>query len=183
MPESERFTPLAVLTVSLCLVVVAWHFAALYFGGSSSESGVGASDIWRGTDYLAPGAIAIALVGFTLAGVAYSLVKSLASNYRRVRLSGDLKDSQIGFLSRDAESLARRERCCHEQKAATHLELERANASLVQLSSIAAHDLRAPLRRMDAFVGILREDYAERLDSDGLDILARVEKAAGRMHL
>lgn len=45
-----------------------------------------------------------------------------------------------------------------------------------------SHDLRAPLRVVDGFARILKEDYGGSLDRVGLDHLDRVLNAAGRMN-
>ncbi|HWQ91545.1 MAG TPA: CHASE domain-containing protein, partial [Clostridia bacterium] len=46
-----------------------------------------------------------------------------------------------------------------------------------------AHDLRAPLRAMASFTQILSDDYAGKLDRQGLDYLQRIFKASRRMDL
>jgi PAS domain S-box-containing protein len=66
---------------------------------------------------------------------------------------------------------------------AANLELVAANQGLQQFTSIVAHDLRAPLKRIDAFIGALREDYADRLDDEGREIMTRVSRGAMRMQL
>ena len=46
-----------------------------------------------------------------------------------------------------------------------------------------SHDLHAPLRRIDSFVDALRDDYAERLDVDGVQLIRHIEAATQRMHV
>jgi light-regulated signal transduction histidine kinase (bacteriophytochrome) len=42
--------------------------------------------------------------------------------------------------------------------------------------------LHAPLRRIDSFVEALRDDYAERLDGDGLQLIRHIGASTQRMH-
>ncbi len=60
-------------------------------------------------------------------------------------------------------------------------ELETVNADLEGFSYSVSHDLRAPLRAIDGFAAILREDYAPRLDAEGVRLLAVVSDNARRM--
>jgi PAS domain S-box-containing protein len=60
-------------------------------------------------------------------------------------------------------------------------ELSQANQELEAFAYSVSHDLRAPLRAIDGFSKVLAERYADKLDEAGLDYLARVRGAAGRM--
>ncbi|MGV8940020.1 MAG: CHASE domain-containing protein [Lysobacter sp.] len=60
-------------------------------------------------------------------------------------------------------------------------ELSQANQELEAFAYSVSHDLRAPLRAIDGFSKVLSERYADKLDESGLDYLARVRGAAGRM--
>jgi PAS domain S-box-containing protein len=64
-----------------------------------------------------------------------------------------------------------------------HLEsrVKERTAELEAFSYTIAHDLRAPLRAIHRFSDILREDYGERLDTEGRDYLARLAQGAARM--
>jgi two-component system, LuxR family, sensor kinase FixL len=62
-------------------------------------------------------------------------------------------------------------------------ELKSANNRLLKFTSIIAHDLRAPLSRAEAFVGVIREDFAPSFDEAGYDVLHRLEKTVQRMKM
>jgi signal transduction histidine kinase len=60
-------------------------------------------------------------------------------------------------------------------------QLESANRELEGFSYSVSHDLRAPLRAVVGFANVLEEDYADRLDDEGLRLLRVVQSEARRM--
>ncbi|MFC5409504.1 ATP-binding protein [Larkinella bovis] len=64
---------------------------------------------------------------------------------------------------------------------ATVNELNRSNAELSQFAYVASHDLQEPLRKIQAFGEILVNQHAAKLDNAGVDIITRMQAAAGRM--
>ena len=54
------------------------------------------------------------------------------------------------------------------------IELENAYKELEAFSYSVSHDLRSPLQNIDSFSQILMEDYANRLDPEGLDYVQRL---------
>jgi len=61
-------------------------------------------------------------------------------------------------------------------------ELEAANKELESFVYSVSHDLRAPLRSVAGFAGIVREDYAASLDAQGHDYLSRICNGAEKMN-
>jgi PAS domain S-box-containing protein len=59
--------------------------------------------------------------------------------------------------------------------------LESSNRELEHFSYSVAHDLRAPLRAIDRFAGLLEEQFADRLDQKGLRYLNLIHAASVRM--
>lgn len=60
-------------------------------------------------------------------------------------------------------------------------ELAASNKELEAFSYSVSHDLRAPLRGMDGLSSALLEDYADKLDAEGKNLLLRVRAASQRM--
>ena len=89
----------------------------------------------------------------------------------------------IGML----EDITERKRAEEElQKRAEELErlnteLERSNRELDAFAYIASHDLKEPLRGIHHFSQFLLEDYADKLDADGVERLHTLT-AAGAAH-
>jgi len=60
-------------------------------------------------------------------------------------------------------------------------ELQQANADLESFAYSVSHDLRAPLRAIDGFSNILLEDYAEKLDDEGKEVIDVIRKNTRKM--
>jgi PAS domain S-box-containing protein len=60
-------------------------------------------------------------------------------------------------------------------------DLEASNRELESFSYSVSHDLRAPLRALHGFSHLLGEEYADRLDENGLHYLQRIQAASERM--
>lgn len=60
-------------------------------------------------------------------------------------------------------------------------ELQEVNRDLEAFTYSVSHDLRAPLRVVDGYCGIISEDYADRLDDDGKGLLAAVRDNSRKM--
>jgi len=60
-------------------------------------------------------------------------------------------------------------------------DLARSNEELQQFTSIASHDLQEPLRKVAAFGSILKIEYRDVLDEEGISMFDRMLSATGRM--
>jgi PAS domain S-box-containing protein len=84
-------------------------------------------------------------------------------------------------LRREAQTADERreelERLVDERTAS----LREAVAQMEEFSYSVSHDLRAPLRAMQAYAGALLEDYGTKLDAEGQEYLQRIVRAGLRM--
>lgn len=93
------------------------------------------------------------------------------------------EDAALTEAKEYAEAAARTAELLSAEVQATNRELREANDSLQRFTSIVAHDLRAPLRRVETLVQFLVDDYGETLDDDGQDIMARLNTGVVRIRL
>ena len=77
----------------------------------------------------------------------------------------------LAKLNEDLESHVRRRTA----------QLEVANKELEAFAYSASHDLRAPLRAMSGYSGLLLEEHSMKLDDEGRDMLARMRDASQKM--
>ncbi len=61
-------------------------------------------------------------------------------------------------------------------------ELEKSNKELDEFTYIISHDLKEPLRSIDAFSKFVAEDYREQLGEEGGNYISRVRDNAKRLH-
>ncbi len=69
-----------------------------------------------------------------------------------------------------------------QEQAELQVRLASALSRIAQLQFAVAHDLRAPLRHVSAFVKVIREDHGAQLAPDVLAHLTTIEEAAQKMN-
>jgi PAS domain S-box-containing protein len=94
----------------------------------------------------------------------------------RVRINAELS-----AIVEQAAAAAEVERQLSQQLWISNEELKIANEGLQKFTSIVAHDLRSPLRRIEAFVEVLQKDFRKSMDEEAADILDRIANGTVRM--
>jgi PAS domain S-box-containing protein len=93
-------------------------------------------------------------------------------------LTGDMgKPVAVATTERD---ITQRKRAEEELKAHAE-ELARSNRELEDFTYVVSHDLKEPLRGIDAFSTFLAEDYADKLDEQGQKYVGVLRDSAMRM--
>ena len=87
--------------------------------------------------------------------------------------------SQLAFAMERRRSAEALEALVNERTAS----LRQAIAQMEEFSYSVSHDLRSPVRAMCGYADAVLEDYGERLDADGRELLARIRKNGARMDL
>ncbi|NVZ08107.1 HAMP domain-containing protein [Allochromatium humboldtianum] len=90
-------------------------------------------------------------------------------------------EDEFGQLASDFNAMVRRLAASEAARDERSRDLETAVQDLENFSYSVSHDLRAPLRAIDGFIGILREDYAATLDAEGLRLFGVVSANAQKM--
>ena len=94
-----------------------------------------------------------------------------------------LEQQALHQAKEQAEAAAYRAAQLSAEVQAANEELKGANNKLLRFTSIVAHDLRAPLQRVEAFTQLLNDEYALALGEDGQDIIARIGSGVARIRL
>jgi PAS domain S-box-containing protein len=95
---------------------------------------------------------------------------------RSISGGGDRRYGRVSYFH-DVTRRARAEDLLREKSDA----LSRSNVDLDMFAYAAAHDLNAPLRRVVGFGDLLRENLKDRLDSQGAELLRRMQDSATGM--
>lgn len=99
-------------------------------------------------------------------------------NYPRELEEGQLRS--LRSLARQTVALMELRRQKSNLEKAKSL-LLRSNHDLLEFAQIVSHDLKEPLRGILGLTGILLEDYRDRLDDQGSELLAQLDGASQRM--
>ncbi len=142
---------------------------------------------WIGVVIVLAGALGGWLLSRRISGPLKKLTRAATAMAR-----GDLgqrveirSGNELGALAGAFNAMAGRVRSSSDELerriAARTAELSTANEELKDFSYSVSHDLRAPLRAINGFSTLLRDDHAAGLDDEGRAFLARILAAVGRM--
>jgi len=96
---------------------------------------------------------------------------------RELKRTNDALQTEIAERRLVEEALQEANRLKSERTAELHEMVQELEA----FSYSIAHDMRAPLRAMQGFSHILRDEHASQLDAEGLDYLRRISNSARRL--
>lgn len=97
------------------------------------------------------------------------------------KMTEDLKKTTTSLINLNKE-ITERKRMQEQQKELME-DLEVINKELDDFTYIVSHDLKEPLRSIDAFSKFIEDDYKDRLDEQGKNYLERIRVSAGRMQM
>jgi two-component system CheB/CheR fusion protein len=131
--------------------------------------------------------LAESYVGTTLLSSAGQPIGLIAVIGRKPLVNPKLAEQMLRIVSaRAAGELERREteeelKALNRELQSTTTELKAAYKDMESFSYAASHDLRAPLLTIEGFSKMVLEDYAEKLDDRGKDLLNRVSNSVKKM--
>jgi signal transduction histidine kinase len=125
-----------------------------------------------------------AVRGYAVGAVDY-LVKPVVPEFVRSKVAVFVElAKKTEQLRRQAEQLRESEQAARElaeARAELVADLEHKNRELESFSYAVSHDLRAPLRRVEAFGRAVLESQGERLDQNGRRFMERIQEASRQM--
>ena len=117
-----------------------------------------------------------------------------ATNESLIRNAGELGELARTFdqMAKTLEERRKQVQVSHQQVQQLNGELEKrvqertaelaaANRELERFSYSVSHDLRAPLRAMQSFASILKDDFSSEMSAEAIDFLDRISRAAVRL--
>ena len=156
------------------------HTSILHIGGRpwTLEFRSGAGFVSRG-ERNQP--LIVAAGGILIDVLLFLVIASLTNQRRRALSVASQMTSELRVAKERAEQARVRESALRTISEESNSQLKTANEGLLTFNRIVAHDLSAPLKRIETFIDILREDHEAVLGAEGKDILVRIDRGSTRM--
>jgi signal transduction histidine kinase len=123
-----------------------------------------------------------------IAAIARHIVTTRDYSVRAVRTTNDevgvlaqAFNDMVGEIQKRAHELQRLNEELEDRVRERTAELQEVNRDLEAFTYSVSHDLRAPLRAMDGFCGIIAEDYADKLNEDVRKLINGVRASSRKM--
>ncbi len=123
----------------------------------------------------------IAAGGILIDILLFITISSLSSQRKRAHDLALRMTDELRFAKVKAEIGEKNETELRKLEQESNKKLKNANEGLLGFNRIVAHDLRSPLKRIEAFLSILRQDYVKDLDEEGKNVFDRIENASIKM--
>lgn len=129
----------------------------------------------------------IGFIGLALLGIIYVAARLSAyyvSLNRRTEIAIAQKNASVNLLSasnRELEKITEEVREREEKLASTSEELKRSNEALDQFVSVAAHDLKEPLRMISSYLNLLERKLKGKLSVEEAEFLAFAKDGSRRL--
>lgn len=123
----------------------------------------------------------VAAGGILIDILLFITISSLSSQRKRARDLALRMTDELRFAKVKAEIGEKNETELRKLEQEANKKLKNANEGLLGFNRIVAHDLRSPLKRIEAFLTILKQDYVTDLDEEGKNVFDRIESASIKM--
>ncbi len=125
--------------------------------------------------------LTLAFIGVSMYAAVAVVMDRLAQSLESTRGLVQKLEAEVAAASAARAALDRLNADLELRIAERTAGLERVNEELEAFSYTVSHDLRAPLRHVNAYVGMLRERSETQVDAESLRFMSTIEKAAERM--
>lgn len=122
------------------------------------------------------------VIGMLISLLLYLVTRSLGNEQHRALITARRMSHRLLVEKDRAQASAETEELLREGFEKACRKLQAKNEDLMRFSSIVAHDLRAPLKRIEGFVELLRDDLdADMNETETRDVMTRLQRSSSRM--